>query len=634
MAGGAEWVDACLAARSAIPANKGLRGWADAIDRAWLRVEMQAKQRAVFTFREMEYATRHWLAQAAMTAARRVQEVQGKADEMWNGRLALGMPRADTLTVPRSAAFASIVINLFGLALPLTILEVYDSVIPHGAGGQLFVLAFGFVVVLAIESLLRVSRAYVTGLSAAKFEAAAISEGLRRFVSAPRELTSQDPPTRHLLRLNAASRLADFYGGQMRWAMIDLPFVALYVGVMAVIGGPIVLVPIAILAAFFILSATQSEKLTAAIRDREDQDTKVYDFISECLNGIVNLKGAAMEPFMARRLERLLGQSRAINEKTILTSGQQENLANLLGNVTFIAMAAVGGILAVFGSMSMGTLAACSLLAGRIIQPVLRAASVWRAVHGLRLAQTEAQALFDLPPPPALNAQTTAPPIVELLLRNQGGDVLARCGSSGLIAIAGNDGAARSELLLALVTGATNAGALLEINGKGASEYRAMYKRAIMYTSPKLEALSGTILENLTLFGRGPAVSDVIWACELIGLRRDIDRLAGGFETRIGEGSSNTLPSGLMHRIAIARALAVRAKIIVLDEPQALLDQPADRSLLAGLARLKSECVVIIGSSRPSYLKGADHVLILENQRLRALSRDGTPIAMQEKGVA
>lgn len=630
VAGGAECVDACATALAPLAARVSV--YADRIDNLWRRTEARATEHATFAWRRVEYGARNSL----ITLMRHVSDfgrgVRTQALEAWRGSLADGLPGAEKLSVPRSAVMASILINLFGLALPLTVLEVYDSVIPHGGGGQLLILAIGFAVVLAIESVLRVSRAYVTGLSAAQFEAAAVCEGLRRFVSAPHELTAQDPATRRLSRLTAVSRLAEFYGGPMRWAMIDLPFVVLYIGAMAIIGGPIVLAPLVVLAAFFALSATTSEKLTSAIRDRQDQDAKVYDFITECLSGIVSLKGAAMEPFMARRLERLLGQSRAIIEKTILTAGQQENLANLLGNVTFIAMATVGGILAIFGDMSVGALAACSLLAGRIVQPVLRAASVWRAVHGLRLARAEAQAVFCLPESTAPAVKKTACPLKEMTLRAADGTVLARCGPAGLIAISGSDSAARSELLLALAGRGACVLAGLEIDGASASAFRARHKRAILLTTPKMDALSGTILENLTLFGRGATAGDVIWASELIGLRRDIDRLASGFETRIGESNSSALPSGLMHRITIARAIALRPQILVLDEPQALLDLRADRELLAGLRRLKSECVIILGSSRPSYLTGADHAIVLENGAFRTATRESG--AASVKGVA
>jgi ABC-type transport system involved in cytochrome bd biosynthesis fused ATPase/permease subunit len=70
----------------------------------------------------------------------------------------------------------------------------------------------------------------------------------------------------------------------------------------------------------------------------------------------------------------------------------------------------------------------------------------------------------------------------------------------------------------------------------------------------------GTILDNLTLFGRGPSAQEACGAVAMVGLDRDIDRLPRGYASELGEGVSETLPPGLLKRLALARALADPAR--------------------------------------------------------------------------
>lgn len=579
---------------------------ADWIDRAWESASTRLARYAGSRFEKPIASLREVLAEQARFSSR--------------GLESLGVPEAERLRIPHSVTAASIVVNIFGLALPLAVLEVYDSIIPNQAVESLALLVAGFVILVVFEMMLRLARAYVSGLSAARFEARAMGEGLLRFASAPSDAFNGEPAAKHLSRLNAVSKLADFYGGQMRWTLIDLPFVVVFLAVMGLIGGAIALVPIAILVVFFALSAVSTQRLSKAMRARDEQDAKTYDFMTEVLSGIVTVKGAAMEPFMARRMERLLGQARDINRATILTSSETENLSSLLGNVTFIAIAAVGGIIAVFGDMSVGSLAACSLLAGRIIQPVLRAASVWRSMQSLRITQEDAATIFALARHEIAETKRQRVKKPRLEIYDQSGAMLLSAPFGALVAITGKDAAHKAQLLETIAGVAAHDTFRARFAGRGTADYRRAAARSILYCTPKSEALGGTLIDNLTLFNYGASLQDVLWACDLIGLRREIDRLPAGFETRIGEGANESLPSGMLQRVSLARAIALKPDMLVLDEPQALLDQEADRRLLFALSKLHRVFTIVVATNRPSYVAIADRAFHLDGGKLRAIS--------------
>ena len=109
---------------------------------------------------------------------------------------ALGLDKTHLLRMPWSVVAASAAINLLALALPLTILQVYDRVIPHQSIETLTMLLLGLVVVVAIDAVLRISRAYVIAWAATRFTQAAVVTAFDRVMLAPGRALERDPSAR------------------------------------------------------------------------------------------------------------------------------------------------------------------------------------------------------------------------------------------------------------------------------------------------------------------------------------------------------------------------------------------------------------------------------------------------------
>jgi ATP-binding cassette, subfamily C, bacterial LapB len=537
-------------------------------------------------------------------------------------------PGVQHLRMSPAAMVATLLVNAFGLMLPLAVLEVYDAVIPHAAGETLVLLVLGFLVLTCVEAFLRIARAYVTGHGAAQFETRMVNEAIARISSAERGSLDAHQDARHQSRIASISRLSEFYGGQMRWALLDIPFVILYLACMALIAGWLAAVPVFLLAVAVLISANITEPVVAISRRRDNEEAKIYDFIGETLAGVTAVKGAGMEAFMARRFERLLGRSREMGRESILATGQAENLSTLLGSVTLISIGAVGGIMAINGDLSIGSLAACTLLAGRVVQPVMRATGIVRTLNVLSVARDDAAELLALPQQAERKQPASRPGLVVRGLRLTdwspdlpGIDIDLHFGEA--LCITSRDSASCSALLKVLA-GETRAAAGSVAFGGAPVEGASLAGRGgVVYVSPRSDLFNGTILENLTAFGYGGTLEDVVAVCELLGIREAIDRLPAGFDTLIGERASENLPSGLAQRIAVARALALRPRLIILDEPQALLDTGADRALIEGLSRVRGRISMIIGSQRPSYLALGDRAYSFNDQRLAPLPKPG-----------
>lgn len=137
----------------------------------------------------------------------------------------------------------ALMLNLFSLALPVMMLQVYDRIIPHQAFQTLVVLIVCVLIALLMEACLRVARSWLTDWTAASNEHAGICAAIDRFCAVDISSFEASGPAAHMQRLGAISRLREFYSGQALTAFVDLPFAALFLLLMAYLGGWLVVVP-------------------------------------------------------------------------------------------------------------------------------------------------------------------------------------------------------------------------------------------------------------------------------------------------------------------------------------------------------------------------------------------------------
>ncbi len=124
----------------------------------------------------------------------------------------------------------------------------------------------------------------------------------------------------------------------------------------------------------------------------------------------------------------------------------------------------------------------------------------------------------------------------------------------------------------------------------------------------------GTVAENIARLG---PVDDaqVVTAAKLAGMHETILSFPNGYETQLGE-TGHVLTGGQRQRLAIARALYGTPRYIVMDEPNAALDDASERSLIVLIRALKNDgCTVLFTTHRPQLIAAADQLLVLAHGR-------------------
>jgi ATP-binding cassette, subfamily C, bacterial LapB len=526
-------------------------------------------------------------------------------------------------TVSLEVYFASFAINLLALTLPLSIMQVYDRIIPNRALATFGYLFLALVLALIFEFALKTARSALLTWHSMHFVRKVENEAIVRLLRARDGPFEQEPAAVHINRYVAAAALGDYHCGQARLVSIDLPFVGIALTVMTIVGGVIVLVPATLFFVFAALAVSRARKFRKIINTRTTQDNRKYDFIAEVLAGIHTVKSMAMEPQMQRRFERLQQAVAETTMSSILTGQANQTSALLYGSVSQMLVVAIGASQVIDNQLTMGALACCTMLSGQILQPLLRAISLWTERETVSHRRSEVRALLDVP------AARTAPPAhvevngtiqFENLTFSHSPDVEPvlhavdlSFAAGAIIGVKGDDGSGRTTLLKLLRGDIEPVSGRVTVDGISTVDPEFLsVRQSIAYVGAVPVIFRGTIMDNLTVFS--PDRRDFARKMALLlGLEANINILPDGYETTLGEGIADDLPASIAQQVTIVRALTSGPRILILDEANTVLDGTSENALMRALDILRGHLTIIIVSHRPSLLAICDSQLIVEN---------------------
>lgn len=529
-------------------------------------------------------------------------------------------------------ALASLFINVLALAMPLTLLQVYDRIIPNTAEGTLVVLIVGVGTALLLEAVLRQGRSYVSGWMGARFEHLAGVAAVERLINVSIIDYERQGSGVHLERFNALGPLKEFYAGQAILALFDLPFAAIFLFAMGYLAGYLVLVPIVLIIIFTITALIIGGKLKNALDSRMKADDRRYSFIIEVLGGIHTVKGLAMEDQMIRRYERLQETCAAAEYNVALNSSSASSTGALFSQLVMFCVVGVGAVYVIDGELTVGGLAACTMLAGRSMQPLQKAVGMWTRLQAMQLSRERVRDLFQMVPEKPFGLPELPPVRGDLRLegitfsygKDKEGDdlppifddvhVTVQTGET--IGITGAGSSGKTTLLYLMMGVFSPTGGRVTIDGHDLADYEpSSIRHQIAYLPQEGELFQGTILENVTMF-RDDKIDAALDISRLLGLDSVVAHMPQGYDTIVGDGAGDKLPKGIKQRIAIARALVDKPRVLLFDEANASMDSAGDATLRNLLERLKGRVTLVLVTPRPSMLNLADRIFDITDAKL------------------
>ena len=525
---------------------------------------------------------------------------------------------------------ASLIINLTTLALPIVILQVYDRILPNQALDTFSLLIFGLLIAAVIDGLLRVMRSAILTWKGVQYEH---NEGLfaiDKVVHSDLVKYEGDSIGSYLDKMESLKKVREFFSGQSILMLVDLPFVLVFLSLIFVFSGSMVLIPITVIAIFVVISYFTGNKLKEALEKKSSADQRRQNFLIETLQGIHSVKAMAMESLMLRRYERLQAQSASSVYDLSRINSLVSGLGATFSQIVMVCFVGIGSIYVVSGDLTIGALAAGTMLSGRVLQPALKAMGLWTQLQAVNLAEDKINKMINLPTE-ALKENNQP---IELQGAIELRDVHFQHESaehellSGInlhikpgeaVGIIGANGVGKTTLIN-LIMGFVNPtqGSVL-LDDKNIKTLDVSSVRAQVALMPQQGIIyEGTILDNLTLFREGYAVDQAIKLTKTLGLTKAINKLPNGLDTRVGGANSDSIPAGVRQQIILIRSMIGNAtygapKIILFDDANSCLDFGNEARLHNFLQNNRKNRTMVIISHRPSLLAICDRHFEIKN---------------------
>lgn len=524
-------------------------------------------------------------------------------------------------------ALAATFINLFTLLTALFTMTVYDRVLPNNATSSLIALSIGLGIVILFDFILKLLRAYFVDYAGARIDRDIGEHVFDRLLAIRLELKrgTTGSLTGMMRELEA---LRDFFASATLTAVVDVPFIFVTLALIAIIGGWIVLVPgLAVPLVILVGWLTQPALERLSARSMGEGLLK-QSVLVEAIGGLETVKVAGAGPLLSRRWLKAVEDhsDSSLRQRLVATIGV--TFAGSAGILSYTGVVIVGVGMIASNTLTMGGLIACSILASRAIAPLAQISQLLTRITTTRTAYRQINAMMALPPEgPEGDALDIANPKGRIEFRNiafryPGAAEPALTGLNFTVtpgehvALIGRVGSGKSTIARLILGLYPPEEGVILLDGTDIRQLDpSNLRRHVGAAMQESVLLTGSVRENIAL-GR-PEVDDgeLMRVAEISGTHQFMGQIANGYDLRLADRGEG-LSGGQRQSIAIARMLAGRPQVVIMDEPSSAMDSQTESGLIERLkAELEGRTLILI-THRPPLLQLVQRIILIDKGRV------------------
>jgi ATP-binding cassette subfamily C protein LapB len=526
---------------------------------------------------------------------------------------------------------AALIVNLLAFAMPLFTMNVYDRVIPNKAVATLWVLALGVGLALVFDFTLRIARSRLIDEVARTLDARLSQKLFEKVMNLP--MADRQGSTGALARrVSDYEMVRDFFASTTVVLAVDLSFMLLFLAFITLVGGWLVLVPLAGIVVMLIAGVSLQRQMGKVALDAQADSSLQHSVLVESISGAETLKAARAEGQMLGRWRRYASMSAATSERMRKLSAVAVNLASISQQTISVGLLVGGFYRFQAGEMTMGAIIAIIMISGRSLQPVGQLAFLITRGKQAFATLTSLQKMMDAEDERQGAMRSIVPEIrgghielrdVSFRYPNASRDSLSglnvRIEPGDRIGIIGRVASGKSTLGRVLCgLYAPKEGEML-VDGLDSRQYHPhQLREAFRFVSQDADVFSGTVRDNLMLGAAQADDNQLIDAVMRSGADIFLSRDAAGFDLPVGERGSR-LSGGQRSLLVLARALVSPSKMLFLDEPTGAMDTQTELYFIEHLkTALAPDQSLVVATHRHNMLSILSRLIVIDGGKIIA----------------
>ena len=529
---------------------------------------------------------------------------------------------------------ATFIINFLALVSSLYVMNVYDRVIPNQAYETLWVLSIGVFLAIAFEFAAKMIRGHLTDIAGKKADLI-ISSALFRRVLALRLADRPASSGSYANNLREFEAVREFMTSASLLTLVDLPFLLLFVTVIAIIGGKLALVPLTIIPIVIIVGFLVQRPLSRHINESMKESSQRSGLAVEAIEGIETLKTNNATSWAQQRWDEYTAKTSAASIKVKDTSNFMINFTIGMQQLNTVGLVLLGTYLIHAENpaerITMGALIAAVILSGRALSPLSQIAGLATRFQQAKLALEGVNNIVQRP----IERDPERKYIT--LDRVEGGiafdnvsfqyqeetgaavsDLKLNIHPGEKVGVLGRIGSGKSTMLKLASGLYDSAKGNITLDGVDMRQLDPNFLRSeVVLLSQQPRLFLGTLRENMDLarFDGYSTDQELLAALKRFGLDRIIRNHPRGLDMPLGEDGLG-LSGGQKQIIALARMTLRHPKVVLLDEPTTGLDQATERMALNAVAQWSKDKTMVVVTHRPQVLQIVNRIIVMDNGKV------------------
>jgi ATP-binding cassette subfamily C protein LapB len=524
---------------------------------------------------------------------------------------------------------AALLVNIFAIISPIYIMLIYDRVVPNAATTTLWVLTSGVFIVYLFDFILRVLRAHIIDNVGKKTDMIISSQIFSHTLGILFEARPKSSGSL-VSKIREFDTIREFMTSSVLTSIIDVPFIVLYLLLIAYLAGTLVFVPIVSMFLVTAVNAILSSSVKNELEHSLDAATKKNVFLMESISNLETIKSINCQGLLLKRWEHYVRSAAKHGLKFKLMNSIALNVTNSIQQVSAILLTVTGVYLIFQNQLTLGGLIAANILASRNITVWIQFTNFLSRFQQTKISLNGLNELMMLPHENAKNKNFLHLKQFKGLLefKNVGfnypgqtvkilQNINAVIQPGERVAIIGRSGSGKSTLLKIIAAFYSPKEGEYRIDHIDHNQFDPLNLRHhITYVPQESILFSGTLKENIILSNVDASDDDILNVARISGVERFAEQHPQGYGMYIGE-KGETLSGGQRQAVNIARALLMNPDILLLDEPSSGMDEQSEKELALKLKEwLKNSQGLIIATHRPGLLELVDRIIVLHEGRI------------------